>query len=263
MLKQTRLEQIIKLLNSNGSVEINQLCRLFGVTEMTARRDLDELAKAGRVIRTHGGAVLSEDNILVEKPFEARICSNYEQKDAIARKALSIIEDGSKLFFNSSSTVFCLASHIDNTRRLIVATEAINIANELNTRSNVSVIQIGGELRKNTISCIGYFAEEMLKHFRFDAAFIGINSIDEDGKLYCGSTYEMGIYKSVFACSRKIVVLADSTKLGNQDFTCIGSLSDIDTLITDSGISENLLKKYGEMDVNLMVAEVPQPPDKL
>lgn len=256
MLKQTRLEQIIKLLNSNGSVEINQLCRLFNVTEMTVRRDLDELAKEGRVIRTHGGAMLSEDNILVEKPFEVRMCSNYEQKNAIAKKALSMIEDGSKIFFNSSSTVFCLANNINNTHRLIIATEAINIANELNTRSNVSVIQIGGELRKNTISCIGYFTEEMLKHFRFDAAFIGINAIDNEGKLYCGSIYEMGIYKNVFASSKKVIVLADSTKLGHQDFTCIGSINDIDTLITDSNIPKDLLKRYREMNINVLIAEL-------
>lgn len=259
MLKQTRLEQIVKLLNSNGSVEINQLCRLFNVTEMTIRRDLDELTKKGNVTRTYGGAILSEDNILVEKPFETRMGSNYEQKHAIAKEALPMLEDGSKIFFNSSSTIFSLANNIDNTHRLVIVTDAINIANELNTRTNVSVIQLGGEVRKNTVSCIGYFAEEMLKQFRFDAAFIGINAIDNEGNLYCRSIYEMGIYKNVFASSKKIIVLADSTKLGHQDFTYVGKINEIDTLITDSNIPEDLLKRYREMDVNIVVAQLPLP----
>ena len=258
MLKQTRLEQIINLLHSNGSVEINQLCRLFNVTEMTIRRDLEELAKKGNVTRTYGGAILSEDNILVEKPFETRMGSNYEQKNAIAKEALVMLEDGSKIFFNSSSTIFSLANNIDNTHRLVIVTDAINIANELNTRSNVSVIQLGGEVRKNTISCVGYFAEEMLKQFRFDAAFVGINAIDNEGNLYCRSIYEMGIYKNVFASTKKVIVLADSTKLGQQDFTYVGSINQIDTLITDSNASKDLLEKYRKMGINVVVAELPE-----
>lgn len=257
MLKQTRLEQILKLLHSSGSVEINQLCRLFNVTEMTIRRDLEELSKSGNITRTYGGAVLSENNILVEKPFESRMGSHYEQKNAIAREALALLEDGSKIFFNSSSTLFSLATIIDNTHRLIIVTDAINIANELNTRSNVSVVQLGGEVRKNTISCVGYFAEEMLKQFRFDAAFLGINAIDEEGGLYCRSIYEMGIYKNVFAASKKIIMLADSSKLGQSDFTYVGNISRVDTLITDSYVSADLLKTYKDMNVNVIVAQMP------
>ena len=258
MLKQKRLEQIQELLNSSGSVEINQLCRLFNVTEMTVRRDLEELARKGGITRTYGGAVLSQDNILVEKPFESRMRSNYEEKHLIAQIALPLLEDGSKVFFNSSSTIFALANILDNAHRLIIVTDAINIANELKTRNNISVIQLGGEVRKNTVSCIGYFAEEMLKQFRFDAAFIGINAIDCNGKLYCRSINEKGIYQNVFASSKKIIVLADSTKLGQQDFTYVAEINEIDTLITDSNISKDLYKRYTEMGVNILVAQLPK-----
>jgi DeoR/GlpR family transcriptional regulator of sugar metabolism len=88
MLKKTRLDQIVRLIRDQGSVEISELCRLFDVTEMTARRDLDTLAAAGRVTRTHGGALLPADDVLVEKPFEARMAMNHERKEAIARVAL-------------------------------------------------------------------------------------------------------------------------------------------------------------------------------
>lgn len=248
MLKQTRLEQIIKLLESHGEVEVNQLCRIFNVTEMTVRRDLDELSKNDLIVRTHGGAILSTKNILVETPFDTRLKKNLEEKNAIAKLALTFIDDGSKIFFNSSSTVFSLAKIIDSNRKLLIVTEAINIAAELNTRTNLSCFQVGGELRKNTISCVGFFTEEMIKHFSFDLAIIGINSINEKGQLYCGTTFEYGIYQAVFASSKKVIVLADSTKLGHNDFCCVGTFEDIDMLITDSNIPKDLLDRYKDMD---------------
>jgi DeoR/GlpR family transcriptional regulator of sugar metabolism len=257
MLKQARLEQIRKLLESSGEVEIQQLCRLFNVAEMTARRDLDELAKDEMIIRTHGGAVLSTKNILVETPFGTRLNENQEAKDAIARIAMEYIEDGNKIFFNSSSTVFSLAKIIDNSRKLLVVTEAINIAAELNARTNLSVFQIGGELRKNTLSCVGHFTEEMIKRFTFDLAIVGINSVNEEGRIFCGTTYEFGIYEAVFAAARKIIVVADSSKIGHDDFCCVGSLKDVDVLITDSGADRKLLENFREMGIaDIRIADV-------
>lgn len=256
MLKQTRHERIVELLSKSGSVEIKNLCRLFDVTEMTIRRDLDEIVEQGLAVRTHGGAILADNNTLIEQPFEVRVKAGYDKKDAIARKALEYIQDGTKNFFNSSSTVFCLARRIEAERSLIIVTEAINIAYELNSRNNVVVIQIGGELRKNTISCIGYFAENMISQLHFDAAFIGVNAIDQEGNLYCRSTYEIGIYKKIFSSSKKIIVMADSSKIGVQDFSCIGHIKETTVLITDNESDKDILKKYSDYGVEVVIAPI-------
>ena len=91
MLKEKREEQILELLEQHGSVEVSELCTLFGVTKMTIRRDLDKLESEGKISRIHGGAVLSNTDVLLEKPLYVRLNTNTELKERIARKALTLI----------------------------------------------------------------------------------------------------------------------------------------------------------------------------
>jgi len=167
-----------------------------------------------------------------------------------------MVENGQKVFISSGSTTYCLARALDNTRQLIVVTDAINIASELLTRTNISVISVGGELRKNTFSCVGYFAEEMIKQLKCHIAFLGICGIGENGELYSASALEIGIYRAILQSSKKLVILADFSKIGNDDFACIGNLKDVHCLITDSKAPKNLLSKYAEMGVEIKVADV-------
>jgi DeoR/GlpR family transcriptional regulator of sugar metabolism len=95
----------------------------------------------------------------------------------------------------------------------------------------------------------------MIKQFRFDTAFLGINGVDENGGFYCGSSYEIGIYKAVLATSKRVVVLADSSKLGRSDFVRVGSAKDISCLVTDSGIPPELLARYRELGLSVITAQ--------
>ncbi len=251
MMKQLRHEKILEYIREKKSAEVSSLCQVFNVTDMTIRRDLDELASKGLLVRTHGGAVSSKFSQVQEKPFEVRLISQLAQKRAIARKALTYLAPEDKIFMNSSSTVFCMAQAIDNERSFLIATEATNIANELNTRQNTSVIQIGGELRKNTISCVGHYAEEMIRRFHFDTAFIGINGLDDDGNLFCGSIQEAGIYRAIFDSTDRIYVLADSSKMGKTDFAYIGKIRNITGLITDKGIETALQRKIEKAGIDV------------
>lgn len=254
MMKHLRSEKILSILKNNNFVEVADLCKKFSVTEMTIRRDLDDLASKGLVVRTHGGAVLPKFCKMQEQPFDVRIASNLEEKEAIARKSLEYLVADEKIFMNSSSTVFWLARIIDNENAYLVATEATNIANELNTRKDISVIQIGGELRKNTISCVGSYTEEMIRRFTFDTAFIGINGIDVKGRLYCGSIQETGIYHAILESSRRVIVLADSTKIGKQDFAQFGTIAQIEILITDSKVNKEIKAKLEKLGLKIIVA---------
>jgi DeoR family transcriptional regulator of aga operon/DeoR family fructose operon transcriptional repressor len=115
------------------------------------------------------------------------------------------------------------------------------------------VIQIGGELRKNTISCVGSYTEEMIRRFTFDTAFIGINGLDEKGRLYCGSIQETGIYHAIMASSRRVIVLADSTKIGKQDFAQFGTIDQINLLITDSHINPAIKVVLEKLNLKIVV----------
>ncbi|MDD2458965.1 MAG: DeoR/GlpR family DNA-binding transcription regulator [Eubacteriales bacterium] len=254
MLKQTRHDQILQLVKEKGSVETSELCRLFGITEMTARRDLDALSGQGTIIRTHGGAMLSAEEVNVERPFNTRLSLHKDAKETIAKAALAYVKDGQNLFFNSSSTVLSLVRLIDNSRQLLIATDTIRIADELNTRSRVTVIQIGGELKKNTLASSGYWAETMIRQFHFDTAILGVKAIDADGNLYCSNLLDRGIYDAVFASTNEIILIADSSKLGQTDFVRFGSLQDVDRLITDKGAPTDLLIAFKEKGFTIELA---------
>lgn len=258
MLKEQRLDQILHLLEQNGSVEVNQLCTLFDVTRMTIRRDLNELEAAGKIVRTHGGAVYSEGDILLEKPLSLRMHTENAKKEAIAAFAASTIENGDKLFMNSGTTVYMLARDIDNSHRLMVVTNGLNIATELSTRTNVSLIVIGGELRKDILATTGNLAENMIGLFNFAKAYIGVTAIGPDGRLYHASLIETGMYRQLRELAGRLYILADSGKLGHEDFVCVGQLEPGDILITDEGASPELVAVYEELGATVLCTKLPE-----
>ncbi len=148
MLKDERLKEIETMLQTNGKVEVGNLCRIFNVTEMTIRRDLNDLVARNLAVRSHGGAVAAPDTMLTERPYEIRITRNLREKEAIAREALQFIGDGDRVFFDSSTTVYCLARLISNTQKFLAVTDTLSTAMELNARTSLRVVCLGGELKK-------------------------------------------------------------------------------------------------------------------
>lgn len=254
MLKEQREEQILQLLEQHGSVEVSHLCNLFNVTKMTIRRDLDKLEIEGKISRTHGGAVLNNTDILLETPLYVRLNTNTEHKERIAKRATTMISDGQKIFLSSGTTVFALANQLDNSRRLLIVTDGLNTALELSKRTNISIIIIGGELRSNTLATTGSFAESMIREFKFETAYIGVTSVGADGSLHHGSLVEIGLYRVLREISKKLVIMADSQKLGRDDFVVVGHLKPGDTLITDSDASAEIVKLYQDMGVEVILA---------
>mgnify|MGYP002622803425 CR=1 FL=1 len=252
MVKSRRQQQIIDILRSKGYVEVHELCIMFNVTNMTIRRDLDELEKKGVLIRSHGGAMLPEKDILAENPFEIRLNHNKEAKLAIASVAVTRLADGQKIFIGSGTTTHYMSQKIDNSRRLIVVTDAIHITSELLTRPTITLIQIGGDVRSNTHSATGFFAENMIRQFKFKSSFFGVTGIGDDGQLYVGSVVQLSIYQAVIESSSNITVLADSSKIGTEDFISIGRLSRKYTLITNKDAPEKQLKQYMKLGAEVI-----------
>lgn len=256
MLREERLREIEAILRKTGMVEVSKLSKIFNVTEMTIRRDLDDLVQRKIAIRSHGGAILPPDNILTERPYEMRIKINRAEKEAIAKEAVKLIQSGDRVFFDSSTTVFCLAQMIANTQNLLVVTDTLITATELNSRTNVKVICLGGEVQKETGSCAGPFAENMIRSMNFNYAFIGVPRISMNGILSTSSISELNIKKAAMERARKVVVLVDSSKLGEPEFLEVGHLSQIDTLITDSKIPPEFVDYCKSCNVQVIVAKV-------
>lgn len=254
MLKSERLAQIQGMLNKYGKVEVGSLCRLFNVTEMTIRRDLNELEQNHMAIRSHGGAIAPPDTMITERPYQMRIMSHPSEKEAIAQMALPLITAGSKIFFDSSTTVYCLARLLTNDQNLLVVTDTLSTALELNTRTNIHVICLGGELQKNSNSCAGMFAENMLHTMHFDCAFLGLYGITEDGYFSTPSTAEYSLKRTVMEHSKRIVIMIDSSKLGTPSFLQMGHISEVNTIITDSHIPASFVEFCKKNNTEIMIA---------
>lgn len=254
MLRDERQQKIYDILQKDGFVEINNLCRTFNVTDMTIRRDLDCLTQEYDIIRTHGGARL--DGSRSEEPsYENRIVSNSESKEEIAKKALSLIKDGQTLFIDSGTTTLFVAQGMNEDFHNTVVTNGINIANAILNNESVGVLLIGGDLRKNTHSTRGPLAEEQVKKFKFDIAFIGANAIDEDGQLYVGNTAETGFKSSVMKAASKIYVLIDSSKFNMYSLISYANGTDVTGIITDRGIPKNIVQVLTDRGINIIIAD--------
>lgn len=140
-----------------------------------------------------------------------------------------------------------------NEHSLLVVTDTISTALELNTRSNVKVLCIGGELRKTTNSCHGYFAEQMLGDLHFDLAFFSVPRVTPDGRLCTPSAAELPIKKMAMERANKVVLMVDSSKLGPPDLLTQATLDDIDILFTDEGMDPAFLATCGKMGVEVHV----------
>ena len=254
MNKTERHQEILNLLISKERIEINELCEMFHIVPMTARRDLKELEEQGKLIRTHGGAALPPEKEDVNLPFFQRTKINSAQKLAIAAKACSFLKAGQHIFLASGTTVHAFAQSLKESIPLTVITDAVNISYELSAFSNIHLLSVGGELRPNSLTLTGKMAEENLSHFQMEAAFIGINAIDLDGNIYVSSIVESSILHVLFERVPHIYILADASKLGQKDFVHVGTLDSRHTLITTKEIPEICLETYQSLGAQVILA---------
>ncbi len=253
MLKEDRQKQILSMLRANGHVIIEELCQIFKVSNMTIRRDLDEMEVQELLVRSHGGALLPDTDVLIENPFYLRLDRNKEKKQEIAAAASAIISGGQKIFIGSGTSTHYLVQKIDNSKKLLIVTDALNVSQELGSRSALSVLQVGGDIKGNTLSATGIFAENMLMQFRFRYSFIGVTGIGSDGQLYVGSVAQLGNYQAVLNSSEHIVILADSSKISRHDFVSVGRLSEKFTLVTNRDADESAIKAFRTLGTQIVL----------
>ena len=254
-MKNPRLEQIIQLLQQQGTVSVSQLSEIFQVTTKTIRRDLELLESEGELLRTHGGAQLVKEDILREKPLELRLNIEADKKKRMGLKATGLIEHGQKIFIGAGSSLYHFTEHIDNTKRLYVVTDSVTVVNQLNSRSEIGIFMVGGEITKHTLSTSGTIAENTLRDFYFDLAFVSATTVDEQGNLFHRGPAENGVYRQLASHSKRLVALMDAGKLFKRDFINVSTLRPGDVLVTDAEADKEMIKHYEEMGLTVIIAE--------
>ena len=254
MNKSERCLAILDMLQKQHEVEVNQLAKIFRTSEMTIRRDLNFLSGQYNITRTHGGAVIANQPVVKVSSFDEARIPHREAKERIARKAASLIKNGQRIFIDAGSTTRILLDYLGEYIRAVVVTNHLKVAEHALSFDSLSVIMLGGEMIRITNCSSGTVAEEQIRNYQLDIAFLGAAAIGTDGKLYDGYSPEARFKRTIFSVAKTIYILADSSKFNTYDLNEFASLAQVDAVITDGEIDEegrNLLKKY---NVDLIIA---------
>lgn len=233
-----RHPEILEIARRDGKVTVDGLAAHFGVTLQTIRRDLTDLAEAGRLERVHGGAVLPSGTTNIG--YEERRSLNQEAKRAIARACAAQIPNNISLFLNIGTSTEAVAEELLYHENLMVVTNNMNVANILVGNQDCDIIVTGGQLRRSDGGLVGNLAAETIRQFKFDLAVIGCSSLDREGDLLDFDIQEVTVSQTILRQSRKTFLVADHTKFARSAPARIASLSDIDVFFTDHSLPSDL-----------------------
>lgn len=247
---------ILELLREFGKVDVADLSSKLKVSAVTIRKDLDLLEEKKLLYRTHGGAILADPYIATRKVSEKEKL-RPEVKRRIGLKAVEWLSPQDALIIASGTTVQAFARCIEN-MKLTVITSAMNVAMELLDKPDIEIIQLGGIIRHSSASAVSEYAIRMLDNFSCSKLFLGVDGIDPEYGLSTTHIQEACLNQAMIAAATKTIVLADSSKFGRRGFSKICNMSDIDWVITDSGISPKMLEAIEEQGVKVTIVPLPE-----
>ena len=235
MLADQRFERILTLLDAHGFRTNHALASDLGVSEMTIRRDLDALARQGKVKRVRGGVRI------LRRPdgdTHQRTSLNASEKQAIAEAAADLIVDGETIYLDSGSTMLELALAIKRRhfRNLRVVTNSVNISGAL-SRDDLSIVQLGGELYRSTGSVVGQQALRFLESSRFDRCFLAAGGFNLEFGISDKHLPEIEIKRTALQHANWTALAADASKWDKQSMLRVATLRDIQCVITDAGLN--------------------------
>ena len=233
MRQSERLAGILEQLSGNGSVNVGDLAKSFDVSLATIRRDLGLLEEQRLIGRVHGGAVAR--GVLYELPLRYKTGRQQAEKQRIAATAAAQVGDEATVGLTGGTTTTEVARALAERQSLTVVTNALNIASELAVRSNLKIVVPGGVARPESYELVGPIAERGLEGLNLDLVFVGVDGITAEAG--CTTHHEIEAYtnRALIKRARRVIVVADSSKLDRVAFARICSVAEVDELITDEG----------------------------
>ncbi len=257
-LKAERQQQILAAVLANGTMTVAGLAQQFGVSEITIRRDLDELYESSQVERIRGG-VRPPAPEEPEPPVVNRQRENIAEKRAIAEAAVDLISDGDVIGLQMGTTTLELARALarGSWSDLQVVTNGIPIVNELLRVSGINLTCVGGVIDSGELACNGILAEQLLANLNLTKVFIGCRGIDPEHGITNAAQAEMeiGTVKAFVKASRQVIVLADHSKFDRVFFLQVLPLTAVDVIVTDNQIPPNSLTLMTNRGISIKVVE--------
>lgn len=250
-----RMERILRELRQAGSISVERLCALLGVSVATIRRDLQDLEDRGLLRRTHGGAVSIEplfyEPFRHDSSFQEQIERHAEEKRRIALTASGMVCDGDTIALTAGTTTTEVVRSIRNRRGVTVVTSTINVAMELTKRKDLEVFVTGGFLRGDWFSLVGSAAGYAMSQINVDKVFLGVNGVDAKNGLTSATSGEADINRIMVEQARQRIVVADHSKLGAIATYRFCGANDVQVLITDTGASDAAIQPFEALGIDV------------
>ncbi len=252
MLAKKRYSIILEMLARDGIVHTSELMQALGVSSETVRKDLEELHRRGQLVRVHGGAVPAAPAPAATPAAEAieeyvalttRTTQHVEEKKRIAKKAAEMVQEGQVIALDFGSTSLLVAQALrEKCRRITVVTNSIQNALLLADQPDFTVILTGGILTKDEHTLVHDFPSSLMDHIHVDILFLSVSGIDPAAGYTDQRLEEIAMQNRMRSAASKVVVVADSSKVGRTGLVRICPLNKVDALITDDGISPQMMQ---------------------
>lgn len=252
MLSERRHQLILRELRVNGPVSAALLAETLGVSTATVRRDLLHLDAQGLLTRVYGGAapVTGHDD-----PFAEVAAVRVAEKDAIAMRAAKLIADGQTVLLDIGTTAHRLARQLRG-RSLNVITSNMAVFEELAGDPGIQLLLLGGMLRREYRSLVGFLTEDNLRQVHADLLFLGTSGVRPDGRVMDTTVIEVPVKRAMIAASDQVILLADRAKFPGHGMASVCGPAELDILVTDEPAEPHTAATLREMDVSVIEAQV-------
>jgi DeoR family transcriptional regulator, aga operon transcriptional repressor len=256
-----RWNALLELLTDSGRVSVEDAAGRLNVSQATIRRDFDQLAQQQMIIRTRGGAVAN--GVSYDLPLRYKTAKHSAEKQRIGAAAAALVEPGMVVGLNGGTTTTevarALAVRPDlNTSadgaQLTVVTNALNIANELLVRSRMKIVVAGGVVRPQSFELVGPLGGALLREVTLDIALLGVDALDVALGAAAHHEGEAAMNALMVARARRVVIIADSSKLGGHAFARICPIERVETLVTDSGADAETVQAFRDAGLTVICA---------
>jgi DeoR family transcriptional regulator, aga operon transcriptional repressor len=248
-----RQKQILTLLDRQGRLSVNEIISQFGISEATARRDLESLASQGKARRVHGG-VMAVEQAPPELPILEREDEQPEEKTRIGCAAAGLVADRETVFLGSGTTVLEVARHLRERKKLTVITNSLPVLNLLAGLDEVTVISLGGMLRDSELSFIGHLTEQALSEVRADKVIMGTRGVSLEHGLTNDYLQETLTDRAILKIGRQVIIAADHTKVNRVATALLAPLNVMNTFVTDSKADKKFLQALKRQGIQVVIA---------
>ncbi|WP_329383820.1 DeoR/GlpR family DNA-binding transcription regulator [Anaerofustis butyriciformans] len=253
MYKEQRQETILQYIYEKKEASVKELSKMLGVSNVTIRKDLIELANMGKILKTHGGATSVESILSTETPHYQKDKTFREEKERIGKAAAKLVEEGNTIIIDGGSTPYHVVPNILD-KEVMVITNDVKAAYKLALDSKAKVLVSGGYIEKSVFSLLGSTSEHLFQTTHSDIAFIGLDGMDINYGASVKSFTETPVKQAMIKNAEKVAAVIDHSKLNQKMLIKFADIEDFDYIITDE-MSDEDIKAYKERGVEVIIAK--------